>query len=538
MHTKCSLIQLTVIITIALSLLGSTLSGANAELLNSSLFQELNDTSVNPTLDRCPLFVLDCYKPGCDPCLRMNASLSELSIELNGQINFGKINALENKITAEIYNVSSYPTLLLFENGTVVGKTKGYASKSSIVSGLRRLKPELDTCLVTPGEPSRSWPKAGAQNNCTGIKKADDPMLEAFVVSYCPFGLQMQRILLGLVRDIPDLSANIDVRYIIEIDNGSLTSMHGQKESDENLRQICIREEQPDRYWDYISCFLESGNFSQCLKSADVSENTLNACLAEEDRGLKYAMADFNETEQNGITGSPTLLINGKMASESDFGGRTEQALKSLICCGYASKPDFCSQNLSTEQARTGFARKEKEPQAEQPQAPKLKTIPLARVGENNPAMPVLVTDRTMDLAVQMYPRFVLIGFANWCGYCQMMNVTVKELSKQLQGQVTFGLMNAEENNETAEEYNLVSYPRLLIFNNETLVSTQTGYKSTSEFGRILEELLPGLDMNRSSLSQPSDNQASEGWNLHLDLPGKLKSFISSMLGGRENLGL
>jgi thiol-disulfide isomerase/thioredoxin len=56
----------------------------------------------------------------------MNALLSELSLELSGQVTFGKINAEENNWT---YNVTSYPTLLMFKNGTLVEKEVGFGSK-------------------------------------------------------------------------------------------------------------------------------------------------------------------------------------------------------------------------------------------------------------------------------------------------------------------------------------------------------------------------------------------------------------------------
>ena len=347
--------------------------------------------------------------------------------------------------------------------------------------------------------------------NCADIEKMEQPMLEAFIVSYCPFGLQMQRALLGITSQIPDLSQNIIVRYIIEMEDGDVTSMHGQEESDENLRQICIREEQPDKYWKYVSCFLKSGNSSQCLRTAAVSEARLSGCLAEESRGFKYAMDDQNKTDQLDITGSPTLLLNGEMAKESDFGGRTEQALKNMLCCGFASRPDFCSMNLSTEKVKAGFTSKEKKGEInELAKAPKsLETIPLAKVGEKNPAKPVLVTDRAMTRALQEYPIFVLMGFADWCGYCQMMNTTIQELSRELQGQVVFGLIDAERNNQTAEKYNLFSYPRLLIFINGSLIRSQSGYKSSSELLRVLKENIPNLDKSRDILSFPSPSPSA-----------------------------
>jgi thioredoxin 1 len=479
---------------------------------NASMILELNDSTLNSTLAIYPFFILDCYEPGCDPCQRMNATLSELSLELGGQAAFGRINAKENSKTAEAYNVTTtYPTLLIFKNGTLVQKDVGFGSKAGIVGKLQRLNPNLNTSLVSSAKSPTAKTPIRVQKNCSDLKKLEKPMMEAFVVSYCPFGLQMQRVLSGIVDQIPALSQNIKVRYIVKMADGNVSSMHGQKESDENLRQICLREEQPAKYWPYISCFPESGNSSQCLKTAKIDEVKLNSCLADDKRVLKYARIDFNITQQFDITGSPTLLMNDEIVSESDFGGRTEQAVKNLLCCGFSTEPDFCSINLSTEKEKAGFTSKEREQQTGQAKVPaSLKTIPLANVGENNPALPMLVADQTMAKAIKKYPVFVLMGFADWCGYCQTMNATILELSKQLQGQVAFGVMNAEKNNETAEKYNLVSYPRLLIFRNGTLVSTQTGYKSTSQFASVLKGLVPGLDESRSKTTLPVPSVAPQ----------------------------
>ena len=117
---------------------------------NVNKISELNDRSLNNTLAIYPFFILDCYEPGCDPCQRMNATLVELSLGLGGQAGFGKINAKENNRTAETYNITSYPTLLIFQNKTLVEKAVGFGSKSMIVGKLRRLKPDLNTSLVMP----------------------------------------------------------------------------------------------------------------------------------------------------------------------------------------------------------------------------------------------------------------------------------------------------------------------------------------------------------------------------------------------------
>lgn len=190
--------------------------------------------------------------------------------------------------------------------------------------------------------------------SCEDINKSNNPMLEAFVVSQCPFGIQAQRILNNVVKSIPSLANSIKVRYIGAIVNNKITAMHGDPEAQENLRQICLREEQADKYWIYIDCHIKNGEVDGCLTGIDTSG--LNSCMNDNSRGLKYAQEDFDIQELYRVTGSPTLVLNGNRVSEYDFGGRTAQAFKSLICCGFGNQPSFCSQDLNADSAASGFS--------------------------------------------------------------------------------------------------------------------------------------------------------------------------------------
>jgi thioredoxin 1 len=135
---------------LALSVTGSATTATDPQT-NTSMILELNDSTVNSTVALYPLFILDVTKSTCGPCMRMKAAISELSIELSGPAAFGVIKGIENNITAERYNITTYPTLLIFDNGTLVKKSEGFASKGYIVDTLRRLKPELNTSRVTKG---------------------------------------------------------------------------------------------------------------------------------------------------------------------------------------------------------------------------------------------------------------------------------------------------------------------------------------------------------------------------------------------------
>ncbi len=191
---------------------------------------------------------------------------------------------------------------------------------------------------------------------CEDITKAVNAEMEAYVVSYCPYGLQMQRILAEIVENIPILAENIKVRYIGAVVDGKVTAMHGEEEATENLRQICIREEQADKYWDYVSCFMKEGKVDSCLAEADVDESGLDACMTDGGTGIGYAEEDFALQAQYGVTGSPTMILNGERVSEFDFGGRTAEAVKTLLCCGFNTQPTGCSESLTTQQAATSFS--------------------------------------------------------------------------------------------------------------------------------------------------------------------------------------
>lgn len=194
------------------------------------------------------------------------------------------------------------------------------------------------------------------KQTCDTMKKTANPAVEAYIVSQCPYGLQMQRVLADVVKNIPDLAQNIFVRYMGAVSNGKITSMHGDEEAQENLRQICIRDEQRSKYWNYVSCYIKAGDSSGCSASTGIDKSKLSSCMTDSSRGLAYAKEDFNLNDKYSVQGSPTLILNGEQVSEFDFGGRSSEAIKTLICCASSSQPGFCSTELNTASAAPSFS--------------------------------------------------------------------------------------------------------------------------------------------------------------------------------------
>jgi len=173
------------------------------------------------------------------------------------------------------------------------------------------------------------------------VPKTDKPRVELFVMSYCPFGLQAEK---GIIPVFEELGDKIDakIRFVHY-------TMHGHKEDEENYRQLCIREEQADKFLNYVKCFVGSGNYSECLNEAGVDKNKLDNCM--ENKAAEYNSVDSSLSQQYGVQGSPTLVINGVKVPS----GRSPQAFLNAICSAFTTKPEECNVQLSSTTPAPGF---------------------------------------------------------------------------------------------------------------------------------------------------------------------------------------
>jgi len=220
-----------------------------------------------------------------------------------------------------------------------------------------------------------------------------------------------------------------------------------------------------------------------------VANSTLTELSGE--LNAQVAIGRINVKENNvtknkyKITGYPTLLIfkNGTLV-DKQIGFRSKLELVDLL---KKSKPglDVSHVNLVVS------------PQVTAPSG----EIALTSLGAARPVLPMLVNDSNLQFALNKYSFFVLMGYADWCGFCKRMNGTVSGLSADLKGQVAFGLINVEKNNETRNKYNITAYPTLMIFKNGALIETQIGYKSESEFALILKKAEPNLDISHVNIT-------------------------------------
>jgi len=232
---------------------------------------------------------------------------------------------------------------------------------------------ELTPKKETKGTDTNTTSGQTVEQILASVKKSDKPVLEAFIVSACPFGLQMQRMIADAIKSVPALASSVKARYIGSISGTTIVAMHGNEEAQENLRQICIREEQPTKYWNYVSCYMKKsagamangmpiGDSDTCQASTGIDTAKLTACTVDPNKGLTYAKKDFDLASQYNVSGSPTLVLDGTVIDEFTadnqpvFGGRTSDAIKTVVCTASNAKPSFCSQTLNTASAASSFS--------------------------------------------------------------------------------------------------------------------------------------------------------------------------------------
>lgn len=236
---------------------------------------------------------------------------------------------------------SIYSVMVSYQNQTI----PVYVSKDGkyFIQGAIPIAEEA----ATPGESETQTPQE--------VKKSDKPVVQAFIFSYCPYGLQFEKALLP-VYDLLKNKANISIVAI--------GAMHGEFEHQESLRQISIESIYgKDKLFSYLKEFNSNSDIGSCsgedtclnkylpsiYTKLGIDKTKVEAYMKNNAEAIYKAQGELSSSL--GISGSPTFVINGAQVQVS----RTPDAIKTAVCNAFTTAPSECSKTLSTEGPSAGF---------------------------------------------------------------------------------------------------------------------------------------------------------------------------------------
>ena len=182
------------------------------------------------------------------------------------------------------------------------------------------------------------------------INKSNRPKVSLYVMSHCPFGLQAEKAFLEVIQKFKPY-ADVNIKFVPYI-------MHWYQEAVDNIIQYCVSKVYPDKFIDYMKCFLSKedkwwGNSKWCLEKIGVSfdDPKFKECFDDISKkvdleGIKTSKEQFPRFNLDltgaikaGVQGSPTFVINWQKIEGIQ---RSARAYAEKICQAFKNPPEIC----------------------------------------------------------------------------------------------------------------------------------------------------------------------------------------------------
>ncbi|MBN1274896.1 DsbA family protein [Candidatus Woesearchaeota archaeon] len=292
------------------------------------------------------------------------------------------VSSTEGKELVAAYDLSFLPAYLFPED---VAQTSGWSDLSDFFEKTQdgyRLKDtavgaqwplgedEQEAYLQAYEEMLAKLETYGVDNLKVLGATGEKPRLDYFVMSFCPYGNPADEAaakIYGLLGD----AVEIVPHYIIDLRDGEMSSLHGEGEGNQGVRELCALEEYGyDVFFDFVLKTNEqcnSGNVESCWEGAaadagltDDQVAGIASCfddrwqdITADESATNAALKTINSRDPSKLTtptASPTFLIDG----ETYRGSRDAESIKQALCAGFsaADRPDACGTALTGETAQ------------------------------------------------------------------------------------------------------------------------------------------------------------------------------------------
>lgn len=103
----------------------------------------------------------------------------------------------------------------------------------------------------------------------------------------------------------------------------------------------------------------------------------------------------------------------------------------------------------------------------------------------------MIFTDENFQTEAMESDIPVLVDFyADWCGPCKAMAPMIEQLAEEYAGRVKIGKINAEDNPDTAEKFDIMSIPTFVFIKNGEMVESMTGGTTKQVLAQKLDAML------------------------------------------------
>jgi len=220
-------------------------------------------------------------------------------------------------------------------------KGKSAAEKRGYLDGLLETDHDFDSLMakmtqrygddIKSGKKKKERYRVRRQSVAEALEEAVDAnggaALELFVMSYGPRAIEAERLLYELRDEFFGDTIRLTLRFIAkererenpgagqgEASSKWFESLNGQKEVDEDIRQLLIQEYHPDKLQRYLlvrNTSIVATDWKQCAVLAGIDPEEIEKRIAGGE-GAHLLLEDARLAESKRITISPTLLIDGE----------------------------------------------------------------------------------------------------------------------------------------------------------------------------------------------------------------------------------
>jgi thioredoxin 1 len=102
----------------------------------------------------------------------------------------------------------------------------------------------------------------------------------------------------------------------------------------------------------------------------------------------------------------------------------------------------------------------------------------------------IIFTDANFEAEALKSDKPILIDFfADWCGPCKMQGPIIDEVASEIGDKAVVGKLDVDASPVTAQKYEVMSIPTLIIFKNGKEVEKMTGLQTKDDLIDLLNKI-------------------------------------------------